>query len=45
MDSKVDPGMLMSKTVIFVEYLDYCLFWECSQYEIDSVMNVGVLDI
>ena len=31
--------MFMSKTIIFVEYLDDCLFWERSQYEIDNVMK------
>ena len=29
--SKVDPCLFMSKTVIFVVYVDYCLFWVRSQ--------------
>ena len=29
----------MSKTVICVVYLDYCLFWELSQYDIDNVIK------
>ena len=37
--SKVDPCLFMSKTVIFVVYVDDCLFWARSQYEIDNVMN------
>ena len=36
---KVDPCLFMSKTVICVVYLDDCLFWEHSQYEIDNVMK------
>ena len=31
--------MFMSKTVIYMVYVDYCLFWARSQYEIDNVMN------
>ena len=31
--------MFMSKTVICVVYVDYCLFWARSQYEIDKFMN------
>ena len=37
--SKVDPCLFMSKTVICVVYVDDCLFWARSQYEIDNVMN------
>ena len=29
----------MSKTVICVVYVDDCLFWACSQYEIKNVMK------
>ena len=29
----------MSKTVIYVVYVDDCLFWACSQSEIDNVMK------
>ena len=36
---KVDPCMFMSKTVICVVYVDDCLFWECSQSDIDNVMK------
>ena len=39
MMSKVDPCLFMSNTVVCVVYVDYCLFWERSQYEIDNVMN------
>ena len=39
MINKVDPCLFMSKTVICVVYVDDCLFWECSQYEIDNVIN------
>ena len=35
----VDPCLFMSKTVICVVYVDDCLFWECSQSEIDNVMK------
>ena len=37
--SKVDPWLFTSKTVIFVVYVDDCLFWESSQSDIDNVMN------
>ena len=37
--SKVDPCLLMSKTVICVVYVDGCLFWEISQSDIDNVMK------
>ena len=37
--SKVDPCLLMSKTVICGVYVDNCLFWARSQYEIDNGMN------
>ena len=36
---KVDPCLFMSKTVICVVYVDYCLFWARSQYVIDNVMK------
>ena len=31
--------MFMSKTVICVVHMDDCLFWECSQSDIDNVMK------
>ena len=37
--SKVDPCMFISKTVICVVYLDDCLFWERSQYDIYNVIK------
>ena len=37
--SKVDPCLFMSNPVIYVVYVDYCLFWESSQSEIDNVMK------
>ena len=36
---KVYPCLFMSKTVIFVVYVDDCLFWARSQYELDNVMK------
>ena len=36
--SMVDPCLFMSITVIFVVYVDYCLFWEYSQSNIDNIM-------
>ena len=36
---KVDPCLFMSMTVIFVVYVDDCLFWARSQSEIDNVMK------
>ena len=36
---KVDHWLFMSKTVICVVYVDDCLFWARSQYDIDTVMN------
>ena len=39
MMSKVDPCLFMSKTLIFAVYVDDCLFWERSQYDIDNVMK------
>ena len=33
--SMVDTCMFMSKNVIFVVYVDDCLFWEYSQSDID----------
>ena len=35
--SKVDPCLFMSKNIIFVVYVDYCLFWVFPQSEIDYV--------
>ena len=37
--SKVDPCLFMYKTVICVVYVDCCLYWESSQYDIDNVMK------
>ena len=37
--SKVHPYLFMSKTVIFVVYVDDCLFWTLSQSEINDVMK------
>ena len=37
--SKVDPFLLMSKNMIFVVYVDDCLFWASSQSDIDNVMK------
>ena len=39
MMSKADPCFLMSKTVIYVVYVDDCLFWARSKYDIDNVMK------
>ena len=39
MMSNVDPCLFMSKTVIYVVYVDGCLFWEHSQSDIDNEMN------
>ena len=39
MTSKVDPCLFMSNTVICVVYVDDCLFWERSQYDIDNLMK------
>ena len=39
MMSKVDPCLLMSKTVICVVYVDDCLFWASSQSKIDNAMK------
>ena len=36
--NKVNPCLFMSKTVICVVYVDDCLFWERSKYDIDNVM-------
>ena len=36
---KVDTCLFMSKTVICVLYLDDCLFWARSQYDIDNLMK------
>ena len=37
--SKMDPCLLMSNTVICVVYMDDCLFWACSQSDIDNTMK------
>ena len=37
--SKVDIWMFMYKTVIFVVYVDDCLFWARSKSDIDNVMR------
>ena len=37
--SKVNHWLLMSKTVICVLYVDDCLFWTRSQYDIDNAMR------
>ena len=39
MISKVDPCWFMSKTVICVVYVDDCLFWARSKYEINNVIK------
>ena len=39
MMSKVDTCLFMYKTVVFVVYVDDCLFWARSQSEIDNVMK------
>ena len=36
---RVDPCLFMSNTVVCVVYVEYCLFWEISPYEIDNVMK------
>ena len=36
---KVYPCLFMSKTVIGVVYVDNCLFWARSKYEIYNVMK------
>ena len=36
---KVDPFMFMYKNMISMVYVDDCLFWERSQYEIDNIMR------
>ena len=43
--SKVDLCLFMSKTVIFVVYVDDCLFWACSKSEIKNVMELYTLKI
>ena len=37
--SKVDPCLFMSKNIICVVYVDDCLFWARSQYDIDNIMK------
>ena len=36
---KVDPCLFMSKTVICAVYVDDCIFWARSQFDIDNVMK------
>ena len=36
---KMDPCLFMSKNVICVVYVDGCLFWSCSQSEIDDIIK------
>ena len=43
--SKVDPCLFMSKTVICVVYVDNCLFWARSQYDIDNLINIHNLKL
>ena len=38
--SKVNPCMFMSKTVIYVVYVDYCLFLSHSQSDRDSIIII-----
>ena len=45
MTSKVDLCLFMSKTVICVVYVDDCLLWACSQFEIDNVMKSFKKDV
>ena len=35
----MNTRLFMSKTVVCVVYVDGCLFWECSQSDIDNVMK------
>ena len=35
----LDPCLLVYKTVMCMVYVDDCLFWEISQYDIDNVMK------
>ena len=35
----VDPCLFMSKNVICVLYVDDCIFWARSKYDIDNVMK------
>ena len=37
--SKVYPCLFMSNNMICVVYVDYCLFWEYSQSDIDNVIK------
>ena len=34
--NKVGPCLFMSKTVFCVVYVNDCLFWSCSKYDIDD---------
>ena len=36
---KMDPYLLMSKTLVCMVYVDDCLFWGRSQSDIDNVMS------
>ena len=35
----MDTVLSISKTVICVVFMDDCLFWARSQYDIDNIMN------
>ena len=37
--SRVYPCLFMSKIVICVVYVDDCLFWACSQCDINNLMK------
>ena len=37
--SKVNPFLIISKTVIYVVCVYDCLFWACSKYYIDNFME------
>ena len=43
--SKVNPRLFMYKTVIYVVYVDDCIFWARSQSEIDNVMKSSKEDV
>ena len=36
---EMDPCLFVPKTMICVVYVDCCLFWECSQYNIYNTMK------
>ena len=39
MMNNVNTCLIMSKTVICVVYVDDCLFWACSQSDINNAIN------